>query len=127
MVAVTGTHSLHQKEKVKHAFELGSVEDDIIAHAGGGKASAYQLSCKVNRLATVATTADSVKLPASDVGMEVVVINDGANAAQVFGAGTDTIDGVATATGVPLTNTKRAVFYCHAAGEWVSLMGVPSA
>jgi hypothetical protein len=127
MVAITGTDSLRQNQKTKVGFILGSTEDSITAHAGGTQAAARALTCQHNRLTTVATTADSVLLPPSDVGMEVTIANDGANAAQVFGAGTDTIDGVATATGVPLSATKRALFICLTKGKWISLMGIPSA
>lgn len=100
-----------------------SVENGIVAKAGGGKATATQLTAAMNRIATCATNADSVKLPpavASMIGATIVVINDGAANAQVFGFGTDTIDAVATATGVVLSAAKRAVFYCPATGIWQS-------
>jgi hypothetical protein len=102
---------------------VGTTADGLTAHAGGGQASALLLTASVNRLTTVATAADSVKLPPSAPNLAVVIINDGAHAAQVFGSGTDTIDGVATATGVPLTNAKRAIYYCLTAGAWQSLSG----
>lgn len=100
--------------------------DGITAHAGGGKASATHLTATINRLATVATLGDSVLLPPSYVGAQVVVINDGAANAQIFGAGTDTIDGVATGTGVTLTAAHRAIFFCVTAGAWQSLAGTKS-
>lgn len=133
MVAITGTDSLHAREKFKIGFDLKSVSTGLTAFAGGGQAGALPLVSRINRLATVASAADSVMLPLAELGMEIVIINDGASAAQVFGSGVDTIDGIATATGVPLTNTKRAIFYCtvaatpSVAGKWHSLMGVPSA
>lgn len=101
----------------------------ITAHAGGGKANATQLDAKfdVHRISVCATAADSVLLPPAEAGRAVVVINDGAAAAQVFGKGTDTIDAVVTATGVPLTNAKRCIYYCVTAGAWQSSMGVKSA
>ena len=99
-------------------FSVSGGADNITAHAGGGQASATPLTGAVNRIATVATAADSVKLPASVAGMVVYASNDAANAAQVFGAGTDTIDDVATATGVPLPGKSSAVFSCPVAGKW---------
>lgn len=106
-----------------------AVADNITAHAGGGKANATPLNAKfdVHRLSVCATAADSALLPPAEPGRAVVVINDGAAAAQLFGKGTDTIDGVVTATGVPLTNAKRCIYYCLTAGAWQSLMGVKSA
>ena len=101
-----------------------SVEDGITAFAGGGQTSAYQLTKAISRIATVASANDSVKLPASEVGMEVVVVNDAAsNAAKVYGKGTDTIDAVASATGNALAAGKRATYTCYLAGKWVSQVG----
>lgn len=97
--------------------ELSSA-DNLIAHAGGGQASALALTARVNRVATVATAADSVKLPVSTPGRIVHVINDGANAMQVFGTGADTINGVASGVGVSLAVGKAAVFTCPVAGKW---------
>jgi Ca2+-binding RTX toxin-like protein len=79
--------------------------------AGGGQTSATALTTIFNEVVTaVATAADSVKLPApSKVGQIVIVTNAHAsNSMQVFGAGTDTINGVATATGVAQAAGKTA-------------------
>src|SRR5688500_231683 len=113
MVTITGRESRNERSKTKHGFVQKSVTDGITAFAGGGQTSATQLTSAVNRLSTVATNADSVKLPpvsAADVGIEVEVINDGAATVQVFGSGTDTIDGVATATGVALATATRCKY-----------------
>lgn len=56
-----------------------------IAHAGGGQANALQLQHSIVIIGTVATTADSVKLPnvlAENVPLRVV--NNGANSCNVF-------------------------------------------
>lgn len=109
-------------------FVQGSAATGITAHAGGTKAAATVLTAQFNRITVCATSADSVLLPAAVVGRVVDVFNDGAAPAQVFGAGTDTIDGVATGTGVVLTNAKRARYICFAAGAWISAQyGVASA
>ena len=111
---------------------VGSVEDGITATTSGTQANAYQLFATINRLTTVANATDAVKLPGPPrIGQVVQIINDGANPAQVFGHGTDTIDGVATATGVALTNATRAFFTCTgvtAAGAyaWRSQAGAKS-
>lgn len=102
---------------------LESVADGLTAHAGGGQASALLLTAATNRVTTVATAADSVKLPVSAPGSSINLINDGANALQVFGSGTDTIDAIATGTGVALTAAHRATFYCLTAGAWQSMAG----
>lgn len=106
-----------------------SYEDAITAHAGGTKASAYQLQASWNRISVVGTAADSVKLPPlQEPGAEVVIINDTVTSAQIFGANNDTVDGVATATGVAQAGGKRVVYRCmsvSAAGvrAWYSMAG----
>lgn len=102
---------------------LQPVQNTITAHAGGTQAAAFALTAIINRVSVCATSGDSVRLPVSQAGMIVVVINDGAALCQVYGAGTDTIDAVATATGVPVTNATRALFFCVVAGLWQSMGG----
>ena len=110
MVALSGRWPVADKQKFGVGFIQKSVTDDITAQADGTKANATVLTSAINRLSTVAGAADSVLLPAvseKDIGIEVEIINDGASSAQVFGQGTDTIDAVATATGVALDTAKR--------------------
>lgn len=93
-------------------------EDNITAFAGGGQASARQLTSQTNRISTVATLGDSIKMPPSAAGLEITIINRGANACQVFGAGTDLIDDVATATGVSQMASSVVIYICATAGNW---------
>lgn len=96
------------------------VTTGITAHAGGGQTLATALGAGMNNVTTVATIADSVKLPASTAGDYVIVINSAANAMQVFGSGTDTINGVATATGISQAGKMIYVYYCAVAGNWLT-------
>ncbi|MDE2022400.1 MAG: hypothetical protein KGI71_05830, partial [Patescibacteria group bacterium] len=98
--------------------EVPSITDAITALAGGGQTGATALTTEINRVTTVATSGDSVSLPASVAGTQVWVINSGANPMQVFGAGTDTINGIATATGISQAAGATAVYTCNAAGNW---------
>lgn len=133
MTAIQGTDSRNNNGLERAAYFAGSVEDSITATAGGNQATAYQLSNMYNFITTCATNGDAVKLPKADhIGMEVIIVNDGAANAQVFGFGTATIDGVATATGVVLSAAKRCTYICKAAdgaaaGKWISNMGAKSA
>ena len=95
-----------------------SAKDNITAFATGGQTSATQLTTQTSRITTVATAGDSIKLPASAPGLELMVINSGANPMQVFGAGADTIDGVATATGVSQMTNSVVIYVCTTAGAW---------
>jgi len=103
--------------------------DTITATPGGTKAAAKALNYGINRISVCATATNSVLMPFAVPGAWVVIINDGAASATVFGAGTDTIDGVATATGNPMAAAKRAYFEAvtgdglGGAGTWYSIAG----
>lgn len=104
-----------------------SVNTGLTAKAGGGKAGATPLGYGINRVAIAASAADSVLLPPATIGAECILIQDAAaNAVQVFGGGTDTIDAVATGTGVACTAQRRVTFYCYAPGLWVSAQALKS-
>lgn len=97
-----------------------SVATGIIANAGGGQASATQLTAEINRVATVATAGDSVKLPGCEAGLTIVVINGTTKPMQVFGLVSDTINGVAAATGVSQMGGSVVIYVCTtvAPGNW---------
>ena len=103
-------------------FTLTGVEDTLTAHAGGTQAAALALSATKNyhRISVCATAADSVALPAATVGQAHFVRNDGVASCQVFGTTPDTIDGVATATGVPLPAGAGRWFVCTTAAKWTT-------
>ena len=95
-----------------------SASDSLVAHAGGGQSLALALTSEVNRVTTVATSGDSVALPLAVGGLTILVNNAGANPMQVYGAGTDTINGVATATGVSQMPGSEVIYVCPSAGNW---------
>lgn len=92
------------------------------AQADGTKANATVLGYGLSNVTTVAGAADSVLLPAAVAGAICILVNNGANAMQVFGQGTDTINGVATATGVSQTNALTALYVCTVDGAWMRLL-----
>jgi hypothetical protein len=74
-----------------------SVAAAVTALAGGAQGGAGALTKDVNNVTTCATAADSVTLPTAVAGMEITVVNNGAEACNVFpasgadlGAGADT-------------------------------------
>lgn len=103
-------------------FALTGVEDLLTAFSTGGQASATALSATKNfhRVTTVAAIADSVKLPAATAGQIHYVRNDGANAMQVFGQSTETINGVVSATGVAHGPGMGVFYVCTTAGAWTA-------
>lgn len=107
-----------------------SAQLGLTAAADGLKADATQLGYGVNTVTTVAGAADSVLLPYAYPGAVVFVENAVATAMQVFGKGTDTVDAVATGTGVAQGASKRCWYVGISgsgdgsdAGAWVSLVG----
>lgn len=99
----------------------------LTAQADGTKGNATPLGYGINTITTVAGAADSVLLPPAFPGAIAIVINTVATAIQVFGSGTDTIDGIATGTGIDQAASARAVYYGVAgtgdgsdAGAWYS-------
>lgn len=96
----------------------------VTARAGGTRASATKLTCAVNRIATCATAADSVSLPPAAGGQVIYLQNSGAAACQVFAdpATSDTINGVAAATGISLAVGGKASFASPGPGVWFSLL-----
>ena len=102
------------------AFPTAITTATITAHSTGGQANAVQLTAEYNRVSTVAAQGDSVALPASAVGMSITIDNRGANACQVFGNNTaaDTINGIATGTGISHGVNQIATYYCAVVGNW---------
>lgn len=106
-----------------HKFYAGglqrrAVATAITAFATGGQASATALTTEYNSVDTVATAADSVKLPTSKSGMRVVVLNNGATALAVFPVTGEAINGLGANNSITLGTGRIAVFKCLVAGTW---------
>jgi hypothetical protein len=101
-------------------FSTTGIETTLTAHAGGTQAAALALSATkaIHHVTVCATAADSVKLPVLAVGERHTVINSGAAALQVFGAGTSTINDIATATGISILPGNAMEFEAIATGKW---------
>lgn len=97
-----------------------STQSGIVAHAGGGSTSAYQLIATINKVDTVATANDSVILPKSSPGLDLFVVNNGANTLAVYpnttNGAADTIQGVTTQYSVGAGQT--AEFLVAAKNAW---------
>ncbi len=102
---------------------LGSTQNGIIARAGGGKANATALNASKCRIATAATAADSVRLPSGYPGFEVSIYNAGVASVQVFGSNRDTINNVATGTGVAQAAGVTALYTCYDVVNGVGIWG----
>ena len=104
---------------------LGGATDAVTAFATGGQTNATQLTGLMSSVTTVGTAADSVKLPLAQAGMVYFLANATATSMTVYGAGTDTINGVATATGVAQGANSRAAYFAITsapAGKWFRVL-----
>lgn len=88
-----------------------------IAAAGTNQATATQLTAEIS---SVSSGSGGVILPPSGAGLDVVVINTSGSPIQVYGNGSDTIDGNAAATGVQQMNGSMTFYASPAAGAFVS-------
>lgn len=91
---------------------------DLVAHAGGGQASALKLSARQNHIGTVATSGDSLALMPAVAGLMQTIIHRGSASAQVYGQGSDTINGAAAGTGVAQAANTVVTYYCPINGQW---------
>ncbi len=103
---------------------LGPASESVTAHAGGTQAAGLQLlSTKIiHIIAVCATLDDSVLLPTVVADAWHRIINRGVAALRVFGNGTSTINGIASATGVLIPVGQGMDFHggtAGAAGTWV--------
>lgn len=103
---------------------LTSFEGSIVALAGGGLSALTPiLNAAYCELGTVATAADSVVLPKSQIGLIITVTNSGVASAQIFANGTDTINGTAGNVGVALAAGAVASYECTKLGVWKRFVG----
>ena len=100
-----------------------SSSDNLTAKSGGGQGSATPLAKALNRITTVAAGNDSVVLPASVRGLNIVVTNAAAsNSANVFPASGEQINALGINGAFALAAGKTALFYCHSQGQWHSIL-----
>jgi hypothetical protein len=90
---------------------------DQVSAAGATQATATVLPADFNRV-TTATALQGVRLPASAPGLDIFVQNHSGQTIVVYGGGTDTIDDIATATGVQQMNNSVVLYTCYAVGKW---------
>ena len=99
--------------------DLTSAQGAIVAFAGGGQANGFALTRSSNRVATVATAGDSVRLPLAVPGGQITVFNKAAsNSLNVFPATGDAINALAANAAYALAVTKGVTFFCVTTGIW---------
>lgn len=74
-------------------------------------------------IATCANPGDACTLPTAVAGQLVIIVNNGANSADVFPASGDKIDGGSTNAAFALAAGANALFICQDGTDWDSLGG----
>jgi len=97
---------------------LRSVQNGITAFATGGQASATPLTKDINRVTTVATADDSVRLPVAVPGMSITVINASAASMDVFPTTGAAIDGGTANAALAVAAGGVVTFHCAVALQW---------
>jgi hypothetical protein len=101
-------------------FPIYSTQSGITASTTHSPAGGVPTTASRAQISVCANTGDAVTLPAAKAGMEITLVNNGAQTAQVYGTGTDTINTVAGATGVPQLSLAVTIYYCFVTGAWVT-------
>ena len=98
-----------------------STQQGVTAHSGGGRTNAFVVTASITNVTTVASGADSLVLPAAglNLGKSFTIYNNGANALTLYGNGSDTINGIAGATGVSVAPGNVTVVQAIASGVWI--------
>lgn len=100
-----------------------SVTNAITAFATGGQTNAVLLTSSYNRVTTVGTAGDSVKLPAAVAGSRVFVFNKAAaNSLNVFPSTGGKINALSTNAAYAVAATKGVQFLCMVDGTWDTLL-----
>src|SRR3990172_148771 len=99
-------------------INLTTSQTGIVAHAGGGQADATQLTAAYNRVDTITSDGDSVKVGFAVVNARYVVQNNGANALDVFPMPGDHFLGQADNTAFSVAAGNMLVVFCFTNGEW---------
>lgn len=126
-LAVTGALTASAAASVGTVLKLAGIETGLTAHAGGTQGAALALSAtkSIHNVTIVGTAADSIVLPAATGSgtMHLIKNSAAANSLQLFGLSTDTIDGVASGTGVAIAAGKGRLLCDFASGLWLSILG----
>jgi hypothetical protein len=142
-VNISGTNSTNEYSVVKVGYVRNSVTDTITAFASGGQASATLLDSGYNRVSTVATAADSVKLPScvagasntgplpagavsgNTTGLLLWVTNAAAaNSMNVYPQIGQSINALSANAAYAVAANKTVAFLCSPGGTiWYSVLG----
>ena len=91
----------------------------ITAFATGGQANATALTGEYNEITTCTTIGDSVKLPVAALGKYIVIVNNGATAADIFPVAGSSIGDMAANAAYRLGQGQQVMFFADSATKWL--------
>lgn len=136
-VNITGVNETSRNQVVNIGYLRMSITDTITAFAGGGQTSAVLLTSSLNRVTTVGSANDSVRLPLCQdaapttgggqpnktTGMIMYVVNAAAsNSMNVFPATGGSINALSANSAYAVAANKTVGFVCVGT-IWYSLLG----
>ena len=102
---------------LKHSVTVGQTANTGSAQGGNVIATEFY------EIAVCANPGDAVTLPTAVAGQLVIVVNNGAQSADVFPASGDKIDGGSVNVAFALASGANALFICQDGTDWDSLGG----
>ena len=99
-----------------------SVAVNVTANTGSVQGN-NPISTMFYEIATCANPGDSCTLPVAVAGQLVIVVNNGAQSADIFPASGDKIDGGSVNVAFALASGANALFICQDGTDWDSLGG----
>lgn len=96
---------------------INEFAQDTVTAAGTTQAGAFACTAQMIKI-TTAAAGSGILLPPSAPGLEVTVINKGANSVQVYGVGADKIDDQTNTVGVNQMAGSFVIYGCTTAGNW---------
>lgn len=118
-LGITGTNTENRNSIFQAGMLRVTRDEAITATVGGAQAGAYQIIYGMNRVTTVASSGDSVKLPICAGGKVVFIVNAAAsNALNLYGQTGETINALSANTAFSLAANKAAIATCGTDGAW---------
>jgi hypothetical protein len=102
---------------LKHSVAVGQT-----ANTGSVQGN-NPITTEFYEIATCANAGDSCTLPTAVAGQLVIIVNNGANSADIFPASGDKIDGGSANAAFSLAAGANALFICQDGTDWDSLGG----
>ncbi len=127
--SLTGSETLTNKTMTSAILNSPAINDPAFDVSVGNTANTGSaqgnnpITSFLYEIATCANAGDAVTLPAASAGLMVIVVNNGAESADVFPASGDKIDGGSTNAAYALASATNTIFICQDATDWDTVSG----